>query len=61
MATRRGGRADDRLLHHYQIVKIRGNSYRMPHRAELRGQHRLLEGDSASASSPSRRAGKHRR
>ncbi|MDP9348918.1 MAG: IS21-like element helper ATPase IstB [Gemmatimonadota bacterium] len=42
----------DRLLHHCHIVNIRGNSYRMRHHAELWGQHRLPEGDSASASSP---------
>jgi DNA replication protein DnaC len=42
----------DRLLHHCHLVNIRGNSSRMRHHAELWGQHRLPEGDSASASTP---------
>ncbi len=43
----------DRLLHHCHIVNIRGNSFRMRHHADL---WHSLQGDSASASSPPRRA-----
>jgi DNA replication protein DnaC len=45
----------DRLLHHCHIVNIRGNSFRMRHHSDLWKQlHPLDNGDSASASSPSR-------
>jgi hypothetical protein len=49
----------DRLLHHCHIVNIRGNSFRMRHHTDLSKQlHQLPDGDSASASSPSRRTPK---
>jgi DNA replication protein DnaC len=46
----------DRLLHHCHIINIRGNSYRMRQHTEL--WRSLNPGDSASASSPRKRAPK---
>ena len=46
----------DRLLHHCHIINIRGNSYRMRQHTEL--WRSLNSGDSASASSPRKRAPK---
>jgi DNA replication protein DnaC len=47
----------DRLLHHCHIVNIRGNSFRMRQHSELWKQlHHINDGDSASASTPARRA-----
>jgi DNA replication protein DnaC len=49
----------DRLLHHCHIVNIRGNSFRMRHHTDLWKQlHHGNDGNSASASSPSRRTPK---
>jgi DNA replication protein DnaC len=48
----------DRLLHHCHIVNIRGNSYRIRHHADLWAQNHRNDGDSASASSLSRRKGR---
>jgi len=45
----------DRLLHHCHIISIHGNSYRLRHHTELRHQ---LQGDAASASSPTPRGRK---
>jgi DNA replication protein DnaC len=46
----------DRLLHHCHIINIRGNSYRMRQHTEL--WRSLNHGESASASSPRKRAPK---
>jgi DNA replication protein DnaC len=46
----------DRLLHHCHIINIRGNSYRMRQYTDL--WRSLNQGNSASASSPSRRTPK---
>lgn len=50
----------DRLLHHCHIVNIRGNSFRMRQHTDLWKQLHSDDGNSASASSPSRRTPKRK-